>query len=67
MRKTHRHAIRYVDLNCRKGRFYEKNKAQYLLSHPVLKCIIAKVPAKSSDIKNIYKALGKSDLTEAMF
>ena len=47
--------------------FYEKNKAQYLLSHPVLKCIIAKVPAKSSDIKNIYKALGKSDLTEAMF
>ncbi len=53
--------------NAEKVAFYEKNKAQYLLSHPVLKCIIAKVPAKSNDIKNIHNALGKSDLTEAMF
>lgn len=50
-----------------KRAFYEQNKSQYLLSHPVFKCIIAKVPAKSADINNIKKALDKSDLTEALF
>jgi hypothetical protein len=57
-----------IILEVEKKSFYEGNKASYILSHPVFKCIIAKVPAKlKSEITNIRKALDKSDLTEAMF
>lgn len=54
-------------LMAEKKAYYEQNKNQYILSHPVFKCLIAKVPAKSSDVKNIKQSLGKSDLTEALF
>lgn len=50
-----------------KQAFYNVNKTQYVLSHPILKCIIAKLPAKSKDVSTLRNALGKSDLTEAMF
>lgn len=50
-----------------KQAFYNVNKGQYLLSHPILKCIIAKIPVKSKDLSTIRQALGKSDLTEALF
>lgn len=57
-----------VVLEVEKRSFYENNKSLYRLSHPVFKGIVAKVPSKQkSDIANIRKALGKSDLTEAMF
>ncbi len=57
-----------IILEVEKKSFYEINKASYILSHPVIKCIIAKVPSKlKSEISNIRKALDKSDLTEAMF
>lgn len=50
-----------------KKAFYDQYKNQYILSHPIFKCLIAKLPAKSPDLTNIKKALGKSDLTEALF
>lgn len=50
-----------------KNDYYESFKNQYLLSHPIFKCIIAKVSAKASGLKDIKSALGKSDLTESIF
>ena len=50
-----------------KKSFYEHNNNQYVLSHPIFKCIVAKIPTKSADIGNIKKALDKSDLTEALY
>jgi hypothetical protein len=47
--------------------YYNLYSSQYLLSHPIFRCVIAKVPAKSPDVSNIKKALAKSDLTEALF
>jgi hypothetical protein len=47
--------------------YYESFKNQYQLSHPIFKCIIAKVSAKANGLKDIKNALGKSDLTEAIF
>lgn len=53
--------------NAEKLQYYEMNKNQYLLSHPIFKCIIAKVPSKATGLSSLKIALGKSDLTEAMF
>lgn len=50
-----------------KKEFYEMNKSQYQLSHPIFRCIIAKVPSKSTGIANIKPALAKKDQTEALF
>ena len=50
-----------------KNDYYESFKNQYLLSHPIFKCIIAKVSAKASGLKDIKSALVKSDLTESIF
>lgn len=47
--------------------YYESFKNQYLLSHPIFKCVIAKVSAKASGLKDIKNALGKSDMTESIF
>lgn len=46
---------------------YEVNKNQYILSHPIFKCVIAKIPVKVQGMAAVKNALGKSDLTEAMF
>ena len=47
--------------------YYGVNKEQYILSHPILRCMVAKVPAKSSGVSSIKSAFNKSDLTEALF
>lgn len=47
--------------------YYNLYSNQYLLSHPIFRCVIAKIPAKSPDVNNIKKALAKTDLTEALF
>ncbi|MBK8519172.1 MAG: hypothetical protein IPL55_23665 [Saprospiraceae bacterium] len=47
--------------------YYEENKNQYLLSHPIVRCIISKIPARQQEMRAIRTALNKSDLTEAMF
>lgn len=47
--------------------YYNLHKNQYLLSHPIAKCIIAKIPENNADIKILASALKKSDLTEAIF
>ncbi len=46
--------------------YYGVNKSQFLLSQPVLKCLIAKISNKIKGVDNVEKALSKSDLTEAM-
>lgn len=53
--------------NAEKYKYYQMNKAQYSLSHPVFKCIISKIPSSASGIQQVKSALQKSDLTEAMF
>lgn len=50
-----------------KRQYYAQNKNQYLLSHPVLKCVIAKMPSKSMGKTDLSRSLAKKDLTEAMF
>lgn len=50
-----------------KQSYYKANIKQYILSHPVFKCIIAKVPSKNAGITSIKSALEKKDLTEALF
>ncbi len=50
-----------------KKQYYSQNKNQYLLSHPILKCVIAKVPSKSIGKTDLTKSLSKKDMTEAMF
>jgi len=47
--------------------YYESFKNQYLLSHPIFKCVIAKVSSKASGLKDIKNALGKADMTESIF
>lgn len=47
--------------------YYQKNKGQYSLSHPVFKCIISKIPTNTSGIPQVKSALQKSDLSEALF
>jgi len=47
--------------------YYQINKGQYSLSHPVFKCIISKLPSNISGISQVKSALQKSDLSEAMF
>jgi len=53
--------------NSEKMEYYEMNNSQYLLSHSIVKCILAKVSSKNKNLSNIKKALVKSDLTEALF
>jgi hypothetical protein len=50
-----------------KKAYYENNKNQYLLSHPIVQCIIAKIPEKDKGLSSVKSALNKSDLTEAFF
>ncbi|MBK8349955.1 MAG: hypothetical protein IPL08_20960 [Saprospiraceae bacterium] len=50
-----------------KKAYYDANKNQYVLSHPVFKCIIAKIPAKVPGLSSVKTALNKSDMTEALF
>ena len=38
-----------------------------MLSHPIVKCIIAKVPEKQQGMQSLKTAINKTDLTEAMF
>lgn len=47
-----------------KADFYEKNKGQYLLSHPIFKCIIVKIPSKSSSAGTIKTKLEKNDWSD---
>ncbi len=44
-----------------KALFYNKNKDQYLLSHPIFKCIVVKFPAKSPNIQTLKTKLEKND------
>lgn len=37
------------------------------MSHPIVKCLIAKVPESVKSLQAIKSALNKSDLTEASF
>jgi hypothetical protein len=46
--------------------FYEANKSQYILSHPIYKFIASKASTKIKGLDNIERALNKSDLSEAM-
>ena len=55
--------VSYVE----KIKFYNDNKNQYILSHPILKCVVAKIPIKASGFSAVRKAMEKSDLTETMF
>ncbi|MBK9734966.1 MAG: hypothetical protein IPO92_08365 [Saprospiraceae bacterium] len=50
-----------------KLKFYNENKNQYILSHPILKCVVAKIPSKAPGFSTIRKAMEKSDLTETMY
>ncbi|MFZ1456091.1 MAG: hypothetical protein WAT46_08615 [Saprospiraceae bacterium] len=50
-----------------KKSYYEANKYLYQLSHPIVKCLIAKVPESVKSLQAIKSALNKSDLTEASF
>lgn len=50
-----------------KKQYYETNKNLYQLSHPIVRCIIAKVPENVKTMPAIKSALNKSDLTEATF
>ncbi|MEZ4911333.1 MAG: hypothetical protein R2774_10770 [Saprospiraceae bacterium] len=47
--------------------YYETHKSQFILSHPILKIILAKVPIKSKNLGNIEKSLKKDELTESFF
>ena len=44
-----------------KNIFYENNKGQYLLSHPIFKCIIVKIPSNSPSSLVIKSKLEKND------
>ncbi len=46
--------------------FYEENKGQYLLSHPIFKCIIVKIPSKSSRAMTIKNKMEKNDWNELL-
>lgn len=50
-----------------KKKYYEVNKSSYQLSHPIVRCLIAKVPEKVSSLPAIRSALNKDDMTEANF
>lgn len=56
-----------IVLLAEKNQYYENNKSQYLLSHPIVRCLIAKIPEKQPGIQAVKSALGKTDLTEALF
>jgi len=49
-----------------KARYYEEHKNMYLLSHPLFKCIIARVPARSHEIPILNKTFSKSDIESIM-
>lgn len=44
-----------------KMRYYEKNKGQYLLSHPIFTGVIVKISSKSSSLQTIKTKLEKND------
>jgi hypothetical protein len=46
--------------------YYDTHKSQFVLSQPVMKSIISKIALNVKGIDNVEKALGKSDLGEAM-
>lgn len=46
--------------------FYEANKSQFVLSHPITKCLIVKISNKTKGADAVQKSLDKSDLSEAM-
>ncbi len=41
--------------------YYNANKGQYILSHPIFKCIIVKIPSKSSSTNDIKIKMEKKD------
>lgn len=47
--------------------YYETHKSQFVLSHPIFKVILAKVPTKNKNLGNIDKSIKNKDLTEAFF
>ncbi len=48
-----------------KRQYYSQNKNQYVLSHPIIKCVVAKMPTRAK--VDLSKPLNKQDLTEAFF
>lgn len=49
-----------------KKKFYEINKGQFVLSHPIFKCIIARFPSKYKDLDVVKNLLNNNHLSEAM-
>jgi len=47
--------------------FYTGNENQFNLSHPILKCMVAKIPSKTKNISSLKKLLENKDITEATF
>jgi len=50
-----------------KVNFYTGNQNQFSLSHPILKCMVAKIPSKSKNISSLKRLLESKDITEATF
>lgn len=50
-----------------KKQYYEANKNLYQLSHPIVSCIIAKIPEGVKSMSAIRSAMNKSDMTEVNF
>jgi hypothetical protein len=47
--------------------YYTGNQNQFSLSHPILKCMVAKIPSKSKNISSLKRLLDYKDITEATF
>lgn len=47
--------------------YYDNKKAQFLLSHPILKLMMAKISSKNKNLSQIEKSLKKDDLSEAFY
>ncbi len=47
--------------------YYSGNQNQFSLSHPILKCMVARIPSKTKNISSLKKLLESKDINEATY